>query len=361
MKPNQRPTLLPLLLLLALLSLACRQPPPQEPPPARVPVAVHEVEAAAFRPSVRLLGRVEPAARIELRADVSGTIAYPSRFAGGLRTGETVRAGELVFRVDSPEVELAVVEAELQSEAAEAELERSRQGVEGGFVSTATHKKNEIQARIARERLDNARNAVERLEVRAPVAGVLRVAQPLPTGSQVDPSLRVAELAADGDLRVEAWASADDLARLETGLLAKLEDPQDGREVGRGAVAELARSVDDGGVARVVIGLEDDLGMPRVGDGVEVEVLLPERADVLTVPERALLVQSGVATVFLLEPAGDDFRAASRLVLPGGRHEGQVEILDGLEAGDKVAVEGAELLADGLAAFDVDAERQPWE
>ena len=150
---------LPVLLCLATLPLACRQPPPQEPPPARVPVSVHEVEAAPFRPSVRLLGRVEPAARIELRADVAGTVAYPQRFAGGLRTGETVRAGELVFRVDSPEVQLAVVEAELQSEAAEAEVERSRQGVEGGFVSTATHKKNEIQARIARERLANARAA----------------------------------------------------------------------------------------------------------------------------------------------------------------------------------------------------------
>lgn len=352
---------LPFLLALALLPLACRQPPPQEPPPARVPVTVHEVEAASFRPSVRLLGRVEPAARIELRADVGGTVAYPARFSGGLRTGETVRSGELVFRVDSPEVELSVVEADLQSEAAEAELDRSRQGVEGGFVSSATHKKNEIQARIARERLANARAAVQRLEVRAPVAGVLRVAQPLPPGSQVDPSVRVAELAADGDLRVEAWASADDLGRLETGLLARLEDPQNGQEVGRGAVVELARSVDDGGVARVVIGLEEDLGMPRVGDGVEVEVLLPERADVLTVPERTLLVQGGVATVFVLERAGDGFRAASRLVLTGGRHEGQVEILDGLEAGDKVAVEGAELLADGLGAFDVEAERKPWQ
>ena len=125
----------------------------------------------------------------------------------------------------------------------EAELERSRQGVEGGFVSTAIHKKNEIQARIARERLANARASVQRLEVRAPVAGVLRVVEPLPPGSQLDPSLRVAELAADGDLRVEAWASADDLARLETGLGAQLEDPQNGREVGYGVVAELARSV----------------------------------------------------------------------------------------------------------------------
>ena len=171
----------------------------------------------------------------------------------------------------------------------------------------------------------------------------------------------MAEVAADGNLRVEAWASADDLARLDTGLVARLQDPQDGREVGHGVVAELARSVDDGGVARVVVGLQADLGMPRVGDGVEVDVLLPERPDVLTVPERALLVQGGVATVFLLEPAGDGFRAASQLVLTGGRHEGQVEVLDGLEAGDKVAVEGAELLADGLGAFDVEAERKPWE
>lgn len=361
--PSQRfaPATLAVALCVAILGTACQPPRQKEPPPARVPVTIHDVEATPFRPSVRLLGRVEPASRVELRPDASGTIAYPPRFAGGLRTGEPVRRGELIFRVDSPDVALRAVEAELQSEAAEAEVERSRQGVEGGFVSTATHKKNEIQARIARERLANARAAVERLELHSPVAGVLRVTEPLPPGSQVDPSIVVVELAADGDLRVEAWASAADLARLETGFLAELQAPTDGRVVGRGTVAELARSVDDGGVARAVIGLEEDLGMPRVGDGVEVEVLLPERLDVLTVPERALLVQGGVATVYLLETAGDGFRAASRLVLPGGRHEGRVEILDGLNVGDRVAVEGAELLADGLMAFDVERERKPWE
>lgn len=346
---------------LALFSVGCRQPPPAEAPPPRVPVAVHEVTPTTFRPSVRLLGRVEPAARVELRADAAGTLAYPPRFDRGLRTGAAVRRGELIFRVESPPAALAVVEAELQAEAAEAEVERSRQGVEGGFVSSATHTKNEIQARLARERRADARAALERLEVRAPQDGVLRVASPLPPGSRVDPSQTVAELAADGSLRVEAWASADDLERLATGLTVHLLDPGDGRVVGRGVVTELARSVDDGGVARVVVAVDDDLGMPRVGDGVEVDALLAERTDVLTVPDRALLVHGGVSTVFVLETAGDAFRAASRLVVPGGRHEGRVEILDGLEAGDRVAVEGAELLADGLLAVDVDRERQPWE
>ncbi|MDA8021059.1 MAG: efflux RND transporter periplasmic adaptor subunit [Thermoanaerobaculia bacterium] len=358
MNPTHR---LFLLVLAPMLWVACQPPPQQEPPPAQIPITVHEIVADSFHPSVRLLGRVEPAALLELRADAAGTVAYPARFSAGLRTGESVRGGELVFHVESPEVTLAAVEAELQAEAAEAEVERSRQGVAGGFVSTATHKKNEIQARIARERLSNARAAVARLEVRAPVDGVLRVAESLPRGSRIDPSHVVVELAAEGDLRVEAWASAADLSLLETGLAVVLLDPKGGRMVGRGVLAELANSVDDGGVARVVIGLGDDLGMPSVGDGVEVEALLPERQGVLTVPEESLLVQGGVATVYVLETAGDGFRAASRLVVPGGRHQGRVEILDGLEEGERIAVDGAELLADGLRAFDVERQRKPWE
>lgn len=364
-----RPTLrlsLPALSLLLLLLGACEPPPAPPPPSAEVPVRTEVVEAETFRPALRLLGQVEPASRIALRPDVGGEIRYPERFAGGLRTGEQVRRGETLFFVADPSRRLALEEARLQAELAESELERARLGVQGGFLPESDLKRAEIDARLARERLEGAAADVERLEVRAPVSGVLRVDQRLAPGSRVGTATVVAWITAEGDLVVEAWVAASDLERLAAalsegagpggGVPAELLERGSGDGgatlVGRGRLAELAREVGAGGVARAVIDVTEDLGMPQVGDGVEVELLLPPREDAVTVPERALVVHGSVATVYVLDPLEHGYRARSRQVIPGARHGGRVEILDGLSPGETIAVEGAELLADGMTAVD---------
>ena len=52
------------------------------------------VAEAPFQARLTLLGRIEPAARLEVRSPAAGRIRYPRRFAAGLRTGERVAAGQ---------------------------------------------------------------------------------------------------------------------------------------------------------------------------------------------------------------------------------------------------------------------------
>jgi len=65
--------LLPLLFVLSVLLLACEPTETPPPPSAGVPVRSEVVEPAPFRPSLTLLGRVEPASRVEVRAAEAGT------------------------------------------------------------------------------------------------------------------------------------------------------------------------------------------------------------------------------------------------------------------------------------------------
>jgi RND family efflux transporter MFP subunit len=340
--------------LLALLPflLACEPAETPPPPSAGVPVRSEVVEPAPFRPSLTLLGRVEPASRVEVRAAEAGRIRYAPRFAGGLRTGEGVRRGELLFTVDSEEARLRLAEAELGAEAAEAELERARRGVDEGFLPAAELERREIEAELARERLRSARERAGRLEHRAAVGGVLRVERSIAPGAEVRVEEVVAAIAGDGAPRVEAWAAGGDLERLAPGLAAVCRRPVDGREAGRGHLAEVAAEVGEAGTARLVVAVDEPAAMPPPGSGLEVEVLLAERRRALTVPVAALRVDGGATTAFVLEPSGAGYRARRRLLLTGGRSDGRVEVLDGVAAGDRVAVTGAELLADGVAAVE---------
>ncbi len=341
-------------LLTALALLGCLPENYEVPEPAKVPVRSEVVATRPFQADLVLLGRIGPATRLELRSPVAGRVDYPRRFAGGLRTGERVARGELLLTITNDDARLRLSEAELAARLADTELARARQGVEGGFLPTAELKQREIDAELATERLENARLRAARLRVQAPTPGTLRVDRVLAPGSEIAADTVVADLLGDGMPRVEAWAAASDRDRLRSGLEVECLRPGTDRVIGRGAVAEVAREIDRTGTLRLVAEMSEMSQDSLPGDGVELRLLLDLRPDAITVPLEALIVDGGVTTVFVLEPSGVIYRARRRLVQSGSRSDGRIEILDGLRVGERVAVRGAELLADGLLATEAE-------
>lgn len=326
------------------------------PPPAKVPVTSEVLEEAPFQARLRLLGQVEPSSRLDLHARESGRLRYAPRFRSGLRTGERVRAGELLFEVDNEDVRLSLAEAKLSAQAAEAELERARRGVEGGFLAEVEVKRREVEMALARERLARAESRVDELRHGAPMGGVLEVDTVLAPGTEVAAQTFVARLTGDGAPVVEAWAAASDLERLTTDQNVECRAPGTGELLGRGTVREIGRGVDRMGTARLVAQIDEDFAMPAPGEGVELEVLMPARDAALTVPQEAVIVEGGASRAFVLETSGSDYKAQLRIVQLGLRHAGRLEVLGGLQAGERIAVRGAEFLADGLLATEAEGE-----
>ncbi len=357
-----RPFVRSILTLPALLLLACWPQEHRPPEPAKVPVRSEVIQAGPFSANLIMLGRVEPATRLEVRNPAAGIIDYPPRFAGGLRTGEWVDRGETLFEIDNDEVRLRRTEAELAARLADAELIRTRQGIDAGILPSAQLKQREIEAELAAERLDNARRRSARLRVTAPANGTLRVDRVYAPGSEIARAQTlVAELLGEGLPRVEAWAAASDRDRLRIGLEAECLSPGTDKVVGRGSVAEVAREVDRAGTLRLVVKMTEisdssTSELPMPGVGVELRVLLDAKTQAVSVPQEALIVDGGVASVFVLEPSGTQYRARRRLVQPGSWSDDRVEILDGLKPGERVAVRGAEFLADGLPATEAREE-----
>lgn len=335
------------------LVIGCAEPPPEAPKPAHIPVTVETVATGDFQAAVEVLGRLTAATQVDVRPPASGKIIYGAGFESGLRTGQDVAKGQLLFRIDDPTVALRLQEAELTLKGAQADLERARAGVEAGILPRAELESKQITADLAATRAQRAQEEATRLSYRSPAAGTLHVERRYVPGTEVDPTMVLGSLAGQGARRVEAWVSAGDLERLEPGLAVECRRPRRTRTAGTARLVEVARAVEVGGVARVVAEVESDLELPRPGEGLDLRILLPSVADVLTIPEAALIVNGHVKRVFVLEPAGAQFRADSRMVVVGGRSAGRVEVLEGLKVGETIAVEGAEYLADGATAEDV--------
>lgn len=345
------------LAIVAVALTACGQPDVPPPRPAAVPIRTELVQANPFQPALLLFGEVRSRGRVPLVAPVSGRVRYAPRFADGLRSGTEVRAGEVLLFVDNDDVEFRLSEARLDVEAASAELERARLGAEAGVTPTAELRRLEIEADRATERLAAAHRQKERLALRAPISGRVVVEEDgVATAEEVTAGAPVAVIATAGLPAVEAWATSADLERLRVGLEARVRRPGRDVPVAEGAVEAFSRELDTRGVARVEIAISEDSGLPPVGEGVEIDLLLETRDDVLTVPESSLLIEGGLVSVFVVEPSGTQHRARRRTVTLGTAREGRVEIVDGLRGGERVATAGVELLTDAIEVVDTQTE-----
>jgi membrane fusion protein (multidrug efflux system) len=116
----------------------------------------------------------------------------------------------------------------------------------------------------------------------------------------------------------------------------------DRRFVGR--VVFVAPEVDEvNRTVTVKADLPNPDGMLRPGQFVTVTLTLERRQDALLVPEEALLSDGRRPLVFVV---ADDV-ATARPVRTGARVPGRVQIIEGLEAGDRVVSAGHEKLDPG--------------
>jgi len=332
-----------------LLFAACQ--PERFEPPAPTPVRVEPLRRSDFAPLITLLGTVRASQSVPLTATQRGTVTLAPRFANGLRTGESVRAGELIATIANDHVAFSRTQARLQMEAALADHELMERSFRDGVVSRADWNASSLRAQLARETYAAAQREAGQLRITAPIAGRLVVHGSIASGAKIDAGIALADVVAGGSPLVEAAVAASDRELLRPGQTVRLTGP--GGWKGAGKIAEVASVIDAEGTARVVASIDDasidDEEAPAPGTGIELHVELDRRADVLTVPDDAIVAGAEGPAVFVLA-LNDGMQRAYRVkradVETGGRANGRIELKSGVRDGDRVVVSGADALTD---------------
>ena len=331
-------------LFVLLLFLACNERQVVERD--LIPVRTEIVKRAELTPVLPLLGVVRAAQAIPLTAPQSGTVVYPKRFASGLQTGARVKAGETVAIIGNDPVAFAVEQTRLLLEKAKADYERARRSFDQGVVSDAEFTAALAQYNLAKQSYEAAVRDASHLRIIAPAAGALIVTKPIAPGALVSAGVLLAEVAADGAPVIETAVAAGERALLRPTQKIRFEG-------GTGRIAEVASVIDANGTARVVASIDGPVSIAP-GTGVDVQVELDRRVDVLTVPEDAVVAASEGPAVFVASTGEgrNVFRVRRTAVELGGRAGGRVEITSGLRDGDRVVVSGADALADDSLVTD---------
>src|SRR5690606_33378733 len=188
----------------------------------------------------------------------------------------------------------------------------------------AARTRAEAQRNTARAARDAAQLRRDFAELRAPADGIIskRLVQP---GQVVAAGTELLRLIRDGRLEWRAELSADDLALVEPGATVQLPS-RDGTITGR--IRAVSPGVDSQTRTGTIPADRPEPGPLQPGTYVEGRIVTG-RGNALTVPTASVVQRDGHAYVFTV----DAKRLVHRVrVATGARVNGQVEILDGLEA-----------------------------
>jgi multidrug efflux system membrane fusion protein len=310
---------------------------------------------------VRALGSLEAEEMVQVTAEVEGAVAQVLFHEGDRVTAETVlaRIDPERYRLEAARAEAAHRKAVADRERAQSDMERREtlakdQLVAAEELNRARTETERLAAEAAATKaaLDIALQNVKRSEVRAPRGGVINT-RSVDTGQFVKVGTVLATLVDIGRLRLrfkvsEAESLQSKQGQTVTFRVASLGDRDFTAEVYHvGDVADPAtRQVE-------VLAWVKNPGVLKPGFFAEVTLATEAHRGAIVVPEGAVQASERGFVVYVAEEG----LARQRMVRIGLRTgDGTVEIVSGLQAGDRVVTEGSDRLSDGIAIQAVGQE-----
>lgn len=280
-------------------------------------------------------GTVRPVETAMISSKISGTLLEVNA-----DPGRVVKQGEVLARIDNREIRARLENALAALAQAERDYTRFEKLHADRVVTTQEFEAAQTRLRSARATVEEAETLLDHATVEAPFAGVVtrRFVQ---RGDLAIPGRPLIELENPSALRLEAQVPESLVSTLSVGdELPVLIDAAAASLSGR--VAEIAPASDPASrtvLVKLDLPVNDQLRSGQFG-----RARIPTNAaPTLRLPASALLSRGQLDYVFVVQ----DGVARLRIVRPGRRHEGQIEILAGLDEGEQVVVVGGQSLRDG--------------
>jgi len=265
-------------------------------------------------------------------------------------SGDTVEAGKVLVTLSDRAQSAGVGEAAADYAEAQKTYERIQELAKQQLVAATQLDVQRANRDAARARLEAQKATVGDRVVVAPFAGVLGLRQVSP-GSLVTPGTVITTLDDVSAIKLDFSVPERSLGALAVGGSIRASSDAFPGEVFEGRITSVGSRVDPSTRA-LAARAEFDNPQRRLRPGMLLQVQLEQASrQALQVPELAL-DQLG-EQAFLYKVVGDKVEHVP--VKIGARRPGWVEILDGVQAGDRVVVEGIVKLKDGAKIVEAGA------
>jgi len=296
------------------------------------------------------VGSVSAAQGVLVAPEIAGKVSEIA-----FESGATVKAGELLLRLDTTSEEAQLRAAEAQADLAKITAERQRKLQADKTVSQSEVDQADAAWKQAAANADNIRTVIQKKTIRAPFAGKLGI-RLVNLGEQLEAGKGIVSLQSLSPMFVDFSLPQQEFAQLQTGLKVRAAADAYPTNQFEGEIAAINPELDTATRSvRVRAKFENSGELLRAGMFARVTVLLPREDPVLVIPATAILSAPYGDSVFLVTPdkAGSTNLVVQQAFVRTGRMRGDfVSVASGLKAGDRVATAGIFKLHNGLSVHE---------
>jgi len=309
------------------------------PVPVAVPVAVAPVVVQPSARVVSLVGTLFGNEQVTISSQVEGQIE-----ALGADLGDEVQVGQLLAQVDDAQWNARLREVEATLAKARADEERGRQLSSTQVISTQEYEGMRTRVDVAVAQRDTMRVTIQHARVVSPIAASV-ARRFVSVGEYVRPGTPLFTLVAQDPVKLRGDVPERFSHELQVGQQVQVKVDSFPSELFVGRLSRISPAANPENRSVAIEALIDN-PTRRLKPGFFGNAAIVTRSDdrALMVPEEAVISFAGVTKVFVVA----DELAVERVVQLGTRGSGgRVEIIEGVAAGEVVAVSGLSKLENG--------------
>ncbi len=269
--------------------------------------------------------------------------------------GDQVATGQVLVELARSEESAGIAEAQATLAEADAQVRRLEPLAQRGIVPRAEFETQRAARDAARARVASANARLGDRVIKAPFAGVLGLRQ-ISAGTVLAPGDAIVTLDDVSSIKLDLAVPERDMGRVSVGqTLVATSGAFAGAEF-PGVVTTIESRIDPlsrTATVRARLGNPDAKLRPGMLMGVDL-IALPRNA--VVVPEIAIQARGTRQYVMV---ASAEQVARERTVTVGSRRRGMVEIVEGLEPGERVVTDGLVKLRNGARITEVDVRGNP--
>ena len=325
-----------------------------------------EAQMGSITEKAIAVGQIQPRQKFSVKSKISGIVRICRA-----EVGDRVKAGDPLFEIAPDPTPLELTEVDRQVDSAQAswqrtkvDYERSVELFEKGIVpkSDVDAKKESFElAKVALMKAEQNRDLTRKgrlattattgMEsiIRAPAAGTILTravnpGDPVVPLTSYQPGTELATVADMDDLIFKGTVDEIDVGKLRVGLPARIKVGALPSDVVTGKVSRIApQAQQKEGATLFDVEIELDAAKNitlRAGYSANADVIIREKKDILTIPERLVLFEDGgkkTSVEISDEKAKSSKIEPKKIEVKLGISDGMnVEVISGLQKGDKV-------------------------
>jgi HlyD family secretion protein len=319
-----------------------------------------EVTSGSIVEKAVAVGQIQPRQKFQVKSKISGIVRRAL-----VEVGDTVRAGDALFEIGPDPTPLEVTEVDRDVDSAQASFDRAKVDFDraqelsksGVMPKSDTDQKREAfeLARVALQKAQQNRDLTRKGRltqsgkesiITAPAAGTVLTrsvnpGDPIVPLTSYQPGTEMATIADMSDIIFKGTVDEIDVGKMHVGMPARIKVGALPSDVVTGKLSRIApQAQQKEGATLFDVEIELDPGQKivlRAGYSANADVIIREKKDVLTVPERLVTYEDGGKKATVEVAQADPKAQPKKIEIKTGISDGlNVEVTGGVKKGDRL-------------------------